>query len=435
MPVRSATRYDYMPGQLIVRVKQDAVAPHLSGAVTMSAASANRLPDTVVEPLSFLRANAGLKSVTPMFSRRRKAVMRAKTSAANRAKLAVMSSFAHSESEDLAGVTLVELSADDLTPGLLKRLSAGKTLELVERVPARWSMQSSAPDPKRNLQWGLRTIGWFDSQIPDARSVSVAVLDSGIDTTHPDLKNIDIKYSYSGLRKTDVTGHGTHVCGIIAATVNNGIGIAGIAGCKLEVWKIFPDEPAQDGEFYVDTTRYLRALREVLNSEARVLNLSLGGPSRSQVEVILFRRLSQSGVFVAAAMGNEYEEGNPISYPAAYDGVTAVGAVGADMERGAFSNTGEHIKLVAPGVGVLSTLPVRKSPFRDKTKYAVWDGTSMATPHVAGVGALLQAQFPGLTPPELEAQLISAARRLDAMGSKKFTPEYGHGLLQIPAVL
>ena len=174
---------------------------------------------------------------------------------------------------------------------------------------------------------------------------------------------------------------------------------------------------------------------EVLNSEARVLNLNLGGPSRSQVEVILFRRLSQSGVFVAAAMGNEYEEGNPISYPAAYDGVTAVGAVGADMERGAFSNTGEHIKLVAPGVGVLSTLPVRKSPFRDKTKYAVWDGTSMATPHVAGVGALLQAQFPGLTPPELEAQLISAARRLDAMGSKKFTPEYGHGLLQIPAVL
>jgi subtilisin family serine protease len=200
------------------------------------------------------------------------------------------------------------------------------------------------------------------------------------------------------------------------------------------MWKVFPDEP-MGGNFYVDGSRFLRALNAVAASGAKVLNLSLGGTQSSQAEQLLFDRLERAGVTVVAAMGNEHDHGNPVEYPAAYEHVLAVGAVAETNRRSPFSNTGAHIGLAAPGSNVLSTLPTQSSSFRADTRYASWSGTSMATPHVAAAAALVAAQHPDWTPADTKEHLRERAAKVADMGGKSFTEEFGAGLLDIAALL
>ncbi|MEI9812037.1 MAG: S8 family serine peptidase [Acidobacteriota bacterium] len=165
------------------------------------------------------------------------------------------------------------------------------------------------PIRRRTYSGDCEAIRWFQTKLPDAKNVQVAVLDTGIDKNHPDLAEVAVQYDYNGASATDILGHGTHVGGTIAALINNGIGVTGIANCRLLVWKIFGDAPAADGQYYVDGSMYLRALNAVRTSGARVLNLSIGGTASSQTEQLLFRRLESAGVSTIAAMGNKYEEG------------------------------------------------------------------------------------------------------------------------------
>jgi subtilisin family serine protease len=246
-------------------------------------------------------------------------------------------------------------------------------------------------------------------------------LDTGVDAHHPDLESLGITYSHDGVSSRDIVGHGTHVSGIISATTNNRVGINGVTRCGLAVFKVFPDEPADDGEFYVDGARYLRALNSVIDRGAKVLNLSLGGTNRSEAEQILFNRLERFGVTVVAAMGNEYERGNPTEYPAAYDNVFAVGASAETDLRSSYSNTGRHIQIVAPGSNILSTLPKNRSFYRDETDYAAWSGTSMATPHVAAAAALLAAKHPDWGSAAVKDRLVKTARKLTDMKGRGST--------------
>lgn len=315
----------------------------------------------------------------------------------------------------------------------MKHLKACKTVQIVEPMPARW-LAGALVDPMQNLQWGLRAIRWFEAAIPDASEIRVGVLDTGIDTKHPDLRKVDVEYHHTSLSAQDIVGHGTHVAGIIAATANNGVGITGIASCTLAVWKIFPDEPTF-GDFYVDGERYLQALNAVIGAGVKVVNLSIGGTASSQTEAILFRRLEDLGITVCAAMGNEYEEGNPTTYPAAYREVFAVGSVAENCRRSWFSNTGRHIDIVAPGSNILSTLPTVRSPYRDETDYASWSGTSMATPHVAAAAALVAARFPDKDAGQIKKHLHRTTTRLPAMKNRAWTPAYGRGLLNLQKTL
>ena len=133
-----------------------------------------------------------------------------------------------------------------------------------------------------------------------------------------------------------------------------------------------------------------------------------------------------------AAMGNEYEEGNPTEYPAAIPEVCAVGATDERDRRAPFSNTGRHIDLVAPGVDILSTTPT--FPYDDgEREYDAWDGTSMATPYVAGVAALVLAKSPGLTPAQIIKKLKSSADRV--AGAKRGSLAYGAGRLNCQKAL
>jgi subtilisin family serine protease len=169
----------------------------------------------------------------------------------------------------------------------------------------------------------------------------------------------------------------------------------------------------------------------------RVVNLSIGGTASSQTEEFLFRRLINAGVTVVAAMGNEFKEDNPTEYPGAYPGVIAVGATGKSNRRASFSNTGKHIRICAPGLNILSTLPMKPSAARTakETEYAVWSGTSMATPHVTAAVALILAGDPNLSPQQVVERLTSTATKVSAMGGKKFTKEYGHGLLNLESAV
>lgn len=424
---------EYVPGQMIIKVQADAVRPHVGGVGVLSVGESRRIPDDVTAPLEYLRRNAGLKEVRPLFVPPRARVLSAGVAPADRSRMAVLSAVAASESEELEGVVLVKVDPKKVTPALVKHLNASGAIAYAEPMPARW-LAASAVDPMRNLQWGLRSIGWFDVQIPDAGEIRVGVLDTGIDAKHPDFAGIPLEYHHEHLRATDIIGHGTHVSGIITAKANNAVGIAGVAQCQLVVHKIFPDKPTQ-GDFYVDGEIYFRALNAVIAQGVKVVNLSIGGTASSQTEELLFRRLEKNGITVVAAMGNEYTEGNPTEYPGAYTTVFSVGAIAETLRRSYFSNTGKHIDVVAPGSHILSTLPVRRSSYRDETKYASWDGTSMATPHVAAAAALVAARFPEMTAVDIKAHLRKTATRLEAMGNQDFTTSYGSGLINLKQAL
>lgn len=425
-------RPEYVPGQVILRVKDDAVWGHVAGgAMVMTSATAETLPPAVAEPLDYLRRNAGLKTVDPLFSTGRTRLARANVTAPELDRLAVISSVSNSQSEQLAGINVLTLPKKNVTSDLLKKVGSARVVDYVEPMPTRWtqavSSQSGAVDPGLNRQWGLRAIQWFDAKPVDENQVKVAVLDTGIDAKHPDL---DVsEYHHEGQGVTDILGHGTHVAGIIAARANNAIGITGVAQCRLFVWKIFPDKPNILGDFYVDGERYLRALGEVANAGVRVVNLSIGGTARSETEAILFRRLDQQNVTVVAAMGNSFEEGNPTMFPAAYEHVFAVGSIDILEQRSPFSQIGSHIDAVAPGSDILSTLPLRRSKYRDQRNYASWDGTSMATPHVTGIAARVAARFPAFDVRQVKDKLRASCRKLEAMGNRERTKVYGHGLI------
>jgi len=429
----------YVPNLLQIKVKED-VANELPDINVHNAASVKKLslPSGADEPFAELRKKKSIQKVMPLFSSatRGRPLSTAPTSVA----AAVLTSVRDSENEDLRGINMIQLSKNADISKIEKDLEANSAIEYVHRVPARWAATNATPqavsvDPMINRQWGLRAINWFAQNVSSvAENVKVGVLDTGIDTKHPDLQNFST-YTRDGASAEDIIGHGTHVAGIIAATNNNQIGISGVCKCELHIWKIFGDEPADDGEYYVDEVMYQRALNGARNTGMRVINLSIGGTVFTQTEALLIRRLIDGGCCVVAAMGNEYLEGDPTEYPAAYPNVIAVGAIDESDRRAYFSNTGTHIALIAPGTNVLSTLPMKKSVARGQTKYGAWNGTSMATPHVAAAAALVLSRNLALKPKDVGNKLKNTATKVTAMKNKKKTKEYGTGLLNLRAAL
>jgi subtilisin family serine protease len=294
---------------------------------------------------------------------------------------------------------------------------------------------TTGPDPLLSRQWGHGAVGInvarSSAGFVEATGVRVAVVDSGIDESHPDLQGGTIS-SYTNFISTedkrDIVGHGTHVAGIIAAQINNAVGIAGLCQASIEVIKGLPHPDAT-----YDADEYYRALAYAVDTGAPVLNLSLGGKF-DPVERDLIEEALEAEITVVAAMGNDYQAGNPIEYPAAYTGVIAVGACDELDRRATFSCTGDHIALVAPGVRILSTVPTYPSHFTEATLYDSWPGTSMATPFVAAAAALLRAKDPTLTAKAVARRLRATA---DPVAAANAFPnaEYGAGRLNIAAAL
>jgi thermitase len=228
----------------------------------------------------------------------------------------------------------------------------------------------------------------------------VAVVDTGIAADHPDLEgkifaqkdvvdNDDVA--------EDIHGHGTHVAGTVAAATNNGEGMAAVCpSCRLLIAKA-GDDPFFDADI-------VQGIYWSVDNRAKVINLSLGFPGNSRILEHAVDYAWQRGVVVVAAAGNENTD-EPF-YPAAYDKVISVAATNQNDRKASFSNFGTTIDVAAPGVGILSTVP--------GDEYALSDGTSMASPHVAALAGLLAAQ--GRTAPEIRKRIQRTAVDLGAEG-------------------
>ncbi|MFN8484073.1 MAG: S8 family serine peptidase [Anaerolineae bacterium] len=314
---------------------------------------------------------------------------------------------------------------EDTFDRALATLQADPSIAFAERDPVvRFFSPPSAwqpNDPFFKDQWGLVRTG-----IPSAwdltrgsPDVVVAVLDTGADANHEDLRG-QLVDGYDFVHNTrtpdDDNGHGTHVTGIIAAAANNGLGISGVApGSRVMPIKVM--SALGNGSHFV----IAQGIEHALRNNARILNLSMGGDTPSQTLKQAVDHAWEVGALVVAAAGNDNTD-KP-SYPAAWPNVISVGALNTDDTRAPFSNYGPTISLVAPGVAILSTLP--------GNRYEAWPGTSMAAPFVSGVAALLWSRNTSLTNAQVRDRLISTTERL---GTSIYDPnghnlEYGYGLV------
>ncbi len=169
-----------------------------------------------------------------------------------------------------------------------------------------------------------------------------------------------------------------------------------------------------------DTATITQGIVAAVDAGAKVINLSLGGPSRDDVQAAAIAYAVSKGVTVLAAVGNSYMNGNPIMYPAAYEGVIGVSSVNPQGRSSGFANSGQHVDISAPGEVILSTIPGGGWGYKD--------GTSMATPFAAAAAALVRAANPTLTPADVESVLLSTALD-DASGNGPDT-WFGYGILQ-----
>jgi len=314
-------------------------------------------------------------------------------------------------------------------------------------------------DPNFPNQWGLTKINcpaaW--DRTTGSANVVIAVIDSGIDLDHPELTALLVQgrdmvdlgpnpipppgFHFEGdfMGRDDVpqdeVGHGTHVAGTIACASNNATGVAGVTwNCRLMPVKVLTrivnNANANDVRGVGSAADIAAGIRFAVDQGARVLNLSLGGTVDTQVERDAIAYAISQGAVVVAAMGNGFlpPNNNQDSFPAAYPDVVAVGGINQADQRAPFSQTGPHIDVVAPGVGVLSTVW--------DNGYATMDGTSMASPHVAGVAALILSCNSNLTGVQAADIIRQTARPLrDNPADPVPNDTYGFGCVDAKAAI
>lgn len=380
-----------------------------------------------------LLAGTQVRSMEPLFP----APSTRRASAVERMVLSVE----EAEDQELAGLNIMRMRDARAARDACKMLGDDAAVDYAHAIEERFLMarpakrsrrrRASTPplDPLQNRQWGLTAIELYQAQaapgFKEAGDIVVAVIDTGVDARHPDLDGILIEeQNFTSGPLEDTRGHGTHVIGIIAAVRNNRIGISGTCQSRniMSLKALGP----------YDGPGYYRAIRFATDNGARIINLSLGG-GHDRTEDLLIRRAIRSGVVVVAAMGNEFLDGNPTSYPAAIDGVISVGASTETDGRADFSNTGPHIDLVAPGVNILSTVPTYPVDLTRARDYDSWPGTSMATPFVAATAALILAKRPQATVSRVARVLREGADRVP--GQSGVSEQFGHGRLNAKRTL
>lgn len=199
--------------------------------------------------------------------------------------------------------------------------------------------------------------------------------------------------------------HGTHVAGLAGAIVNNKIGVAGVCNHI----RLLPVKIGGDPTFLTGVIRSYDGVAYAAAMGASVINCSWGGPMNSQAEQEVINTAIASGSVVVAAFGNDGAEA--AFYPAAYQGVLSVAAVGSDDRRSIFSNYHATVKISAPGTYILSTFPY--------DDYATDDGTSMSSPIVAGTVAMVRLMYPELTPEQAIARVIATADNIEAKNTNR----------------
>ena len=296
---------------------------------------------------------------------------------------------------------------------------------VIDVEPSRWRQAFRTPnDLEYDEQWSheiARAAAAWDIETGD-RAIEVAVIDSGIEGTHADLrpnlvKQVDVSGGTVEQRPLGSDndacdfGHGTAVAGVIGAVGNNGAGVAGVAW-EVGIVDVATSDPFRCGLF--SDTAILAALDYVADRGVDVANLSLGGPGDTcptAMQAAITRARSRNVVVVAAA-GNEQEILPGLtSIPASCNGVVSVGAVGDTGEVAPYSNRNAHVDVAAPGGDMANGRGILTTAGSSSRTEEV-EGTSFAAPYVAGVAALLRANRPTLSPDQIEALLEGTAQRI-----------------------
>lgn len=309
--------------------------------------------------------------------------------------------------------------------------------------------KATVNDPYFSYQWNLgdQSTGGINAELAWTLStgsgVVVAILDTGIAYENyggrykiaPDLKETSFVQGYDFINNdahpNDDNGHGTHVAGTIAQSTNNSVGVAGVAhDASLMPVKVL--NSAGSGSYQA----IANGIYYAVDNGAKVINMSLGGSVGSQTLLDALVYAYVNNVTVVAATGND--EHGPVSYPAAYDDyVIGVGATRYDKGLAYYSNVGPEVDLVAPGGDITVDQNgdgygdgiLQNTMAENNTRsfgYYFYQGTSMATPHVAGVAALLIANGNATTPVTIEQAMTETALDLGTIG---FDNSYGYGLV------
>lgn len=299
------------------------------------------------------------------------------------------------------------------------------------------AQQAFPNDPEFDSLWGLHNTGQDEGQddadidAPEAwatttgsHDVVVAVIDTGVDYTHPDLtdnmwvnegeipgNNIDddgngyvddvygYDFPYADSDPMDVYGHGTHVAGTIGAVANNGEGIAGVAWTvRIMAVKFLNDNGAGSTSAAIDSFKY------VFTNGADIINASWGSSFPGRAIEDMINEAQREGIVVVAAAGNSFS-GRP-HYPASFDNVISVAAIDRFNRATSFTNYGPTVDVAAPGEEILSCIP--------GARYVEARGTSMAAPHVAGVAALVKAARPDFSNEDIQKILKMAVDPVDS---------------------
>jgi subtilisin family serine protease len=309
--------------------------------------------------------------------------------------------FAASEAVALASTFRVRYASGVDAEEAAAQFQAIDGVEYAEPNRYRETYQVVPNDPSFAAQWGLTRIrcpqAW--TRGTGSADITVAVVDTGVDLDHPELASLLVAgqdmvdlgtapVAPPGFRfegdfngrdndPQDEVGHGTHVAGTIACLSNNSVGVAGVTwACRVMpvrvLARIVNISNPSDVRGVGSAADIAAGIRWAADHGARVINLSLGGTTDTRVERDAIAYAISRNVVVVAAMGNLFNQGNPTSFPAAYPDVIAVGAIDQANNRATFSQTGAHIDIAGPGVGILSTVW--------DNGYATYNGTSMARP-------------------------------------------------------
>ncbi|EIT86265.1 peptidase S8/S53 subtilisin kexin sedolisin [Fictibacillus macauensis ZFHKF-1] len=314
-------------------------------------------------------------------------------------------SFAHHANVNHVFTYLPALSIY-LTAREAKRFKANPAVKTItkEKVFSQSSQKQS---------WGYRKLGFATSYHNGltGEGVKVAVLDTGIDRHHKDLK---VRGGVSFISKSynDDNGHGTHIAGIIAAQ-NNTFGVIGVApNVQLYAVKVLDEE----GEGYESDV--IAGIEWCIQHKMDIINLSLGDEGAHDLTAIV-KKATAKGLLLVAAAGND-GKANHNDYPAKFKEVLSVGSIDENRRLSSFSNRGK-VDVVAPGDFIYSTYA--------NQSYAFMSGTSMAAPFVTGTLALLKQAHPLFSASELRKQVEQDALDLGARGKDS---SYGYGLIRRP---
>lgn len=303
-------------------------------------------------------------------------------------------------------------------------------LELEELLLAKPGHQ-----PVAEMEWGLKAIGLEKTQYTGS-GIDICILDTGFDISHPDFANRDIEgksFVQGEDWNRDVHGHGTHCAGTAAGNkrLDNGKRYGVATGSNIKIAKVLSDSGTGCTSSIVD------AIDWAITKKFRVISLSLGSPARiNEKPSVIFEKSGEkaleSNCLIIAASGNNSSRPSlpkPVSFPANSMSIMAVAAIDDQFRVARFSNaginasTGGAINVCAPGVDVLSAYPVKSN---ESEHYALLNGTSMATPHVAGLAAILMEANPHLDAFEIWKLIEQYAQPLE---NTKFR-DVGNGLIK-----